>query len=344
MQRCIQLARLGQGSVAPNPLVGAVLVYQERIIGEGYHQIYGQAHAEVNCVNSVKKEDRDFISSSTLYVSLEPCSHFGKTPPCTDLILSHKIPSVIIGSVDINSLVNGKGIERLRHAGVSVQSGICEKDCLYLNRRFFTSLSFNRPYIILKWAQSANGMMGKKGERTPISNPYTNLEVHRWRKEEAAILVGHHTATIDNPQLTNRYWPGNQPVRILLSTKPPQEDLQMYNEPGTTLVFNTTENRKMGNTTFVKTDPHHYLPEVLNYLSQQKIQSVLIEGGKQTLQQFIDSDLWDECRIITAGDKIIADGVPAPDLGEAILLGQSQLFSDKIRYYGNPHNRFLVTD
>lgn len=342
MQRCIQLARSGTGFVAPNPLVGAVLVFDNRIIGEGYHQQYGQAHAEVNCINSVKESDRDLIPESTLYVSLEPCSHFGKTPPCTDLILRQKIPSVKIGSVDIHDVVNGKGIDRLRQAGVEVKTGICEQECLFLNRRFFTSLSQNRPYIVLKWAQSSNGMMGKTGVRTPISNPYTNMLVHKWRKEEPAILVGHRTATIDNPQLTNRHWEGKQPVRILLCSHPCKEDLVMFSGPGKTIVFNTEENKVSGDVHFVKVSMGAYLSETMTCLMQENIQSVLVEGGAFTLKEFLDAGLWDEIRVITARRKIIDNGIPAPSLPETRLLKEVQIADDQIAFYGNPHNRFVV--
>lgn len=344
MQRCIQLALLGKGSVAPNPLVGAVLVHEGRIIGEGYHQIYGQAHAEVNCVNSVQEADKHLIPKSTLYVSLEPCSHFGKTPPCTNLIIDNKIPSVVIGSVDINSAVSGKGIERLKNAGVSVKTGICEKECIQLNKRFFTSLAKNRPYIILKWAQSENGMIAKTGERTAISNTYTNLEAHRWRSEEDAILVGHHTAVTDNPQLTNRYWGDKQPVRVMLCTQLPAEDFRMYYEPGKTIIFNTEANKESGNKQFIKVGRENYLNEGLQRLHEERIQSVLVEGGSYTLQQFINGGLWDECRIITAGGLVITDGVKAPALNKGELLKEEQIRSDRIEYYGNPYNQFVVTD
>ena len=203
MHRCIQLAKLGAGYVAPNPMVGAVLVQRDRIIGEGYHQQYGGPHAEVNCIASVNETDKDLISASTLYVSLEPCSHFGKTPPCADMIIKHKIPKVVIGSRDPSKEVNGKGIEKLKAAGVEVEVGILENECKTLNRRFFIFNTQHRPYIILKWAQTADHKIaGITDERLFISSEVTNRLVHKWRSEEASILVGTNTALYDDPELT----------------------------------------------------------------------------------------------------------------------------------------------
>lgn len=235
MRRCIQLALLGAGNVAPNPMVGALLVYDDRIIGEGYHREYGQAHAEVNCVNSVRAEDLHQIPESTMYVSLEPCSHFGKTPPCADMIVREKIGRVKIGCIDANQKVHGQGIKRLREAGIDVKTGILESECIHVNKRFFTYHSMKRPYVILKWAQSQNGMMGRRGERVKISNTYTSLLVHQWRSEEPAILIGNNTAETDDPLLTNRYGTGKNPVRIVLSGKNVPENLRMYHEDGQTI-------------------------------------------------------------------------------------------------------------
>ena len=217
MQRCIELAQLGAGTVAPNPLVGAVLVYNERIIGEGYHQQFGQAHAEVNCISAVAEADRELISLSTLYVSLEPCAHFGKTPPCTDLIIAHKIPTVVIGCRDPFKEVDGKGIEKLLAAAVEIVHPFMEAACRELNKRFFTFHTKQRPYIILKWAQTDNGIIGHSDHsRLLISNDFTNRLVHKWRSEEAGIMVGTNTALFDNPSLGNRLWNGAQPVRLVV--------------------------------------------------------------------------------------------------------------------------------
>ena len=235
MQRCLQLAAMGAGHTAPNPMVGAVLVYADRVIGEGFHRQYGGPHAEVNCINSVTKDDLPLLAKSTLYVSMEPCSHFGKTPPCTDLIIEKKIPTVVIACRDGYHKVNGKGIEKLRAAGINVIVGILEREALELNKRFFTFHQHQRPYIILKWAQSKDGKVAplnlpagrqvphsggnleqSKGKRLLISNEVTDRLVHKWRSEEAAILVGTNTALQDDPALTTRFWPGRDPVRLVI--------------------------------------------------------------------------------------------------------------------------------
>ncbi len=264
MRRCLQLALLGAGHVAPNPMVGAVLVHEDRIIGEGYHQLYGQAHAEVNCLASVKEEDRPLISFSTLYVSLEPCAHHGKTPPCANLIVERQIPRVVIGCRDPFPAVNGKGIEILRSAGVEVGVGVLEGECRWVNRRFFAFYMEHRPFIVLKWAQSANGKMaagifagngkidaeggtnaddggqaGTIGSRTRISNDYTNRLVHKWRSEEASILVGPRTALLDDPALTVRWWNGPNPIRLVIDKDlqlPPT--LQLFDRSVPTIIFN----------------------------------------------------------------------------------------------------------
>ena len=210
ISRCLQLAKLGAGNVAPNPMVGAVLVHNHIIIGEGYHKQFGEAHAEVNCINSVIAEQKSLIEKSTMFVSLEPCSHFGKTPPCSNLIIQQKIKKVVIGCRDIYEEVDGKGIERLRNAGVEVVTGILENESKELNKRFFTFHQQKRPYIILKWVQSANGKIGSENERIFISNNYSNRLVHKWRSEEAAILVGKNTVLIDDPALTTRLWKGKK--------------------------------------------------------------------------------------------------------------------------------------
>ncbi|MGB4771406.1 MAG: bifunctional diaminohydroxyphosphoribosylaminopyrimidine deaminase/5-amino-6-(5-phosphoribosylamino)uracil reductase RibD, partial [Chitinophagaceae bacterium] len=241
MLRCVELAGKGTGHVAPNPMVGAVLVHEQRIIGEGWHQQYGEAHAEVNCIKTVAPQDLALIPESTMYVSLEPCAHFGKTPPCADLIIAHQIPRVVIGSQDPFPDVNGKGIAKLRAAGVDVVTGIASEACEKLNRRFFTFHRQHRPYVILKWAMSANGKMAANGdERLLISNELSNRLVHQWRSEEAAILVGSRTALLDNPSLTNRLWTGQHPIRLVVDmdlSLPPH--LHVFDGQTPTIVFNT---------------------------------------------------------------------------------------------------------
>ena len=252
MERCLQLAKLGAGHVAPNPMVGSVLVYENRIIGEGYHRKYGEAHAEVNCIASIDDQDIQFIERSTLYVSLEPCAHYGKTPPCSDLIIRKKIPRVLIGCRDPFKEVNGKGIEKLEAAGVNVVTGILEKNCKELNRRFFIFHTKKRPYIILKWAQTSDKKIAVNSDKPlKISNEFTNRLVHKWRSEEAAILVGTNTALADDPLLTNRLWSGKNPVRLVIDKelKLPA-GAKIFNIDAPTVVFNlykSTINTELSN-------------------------------------------------------------------------------------------------
>jgi diaminohydroxyphosphoribosylaminopyrimidine deaminase/5-amino-6-(5-phosphoribosylamino)uracil reductase len=247
MKRCLDLAMQGCGSVAPNPMVGAVLVYSNKIIGEGYHQQYGGPHAEVNCINSVLAENKKFIPNSTLYVSLEPCNHHGKTPPCSDLIIQHKIPELVIGCKDPFELVNGTGIEKLKKAGVNIHPFLLEKEAVELNKRFFHFHQKKRPYIILKWAQTDDGFIAlPKGIPLKISNEITDQLVHRWRSEEAAIIVGTNTAINDNPSLTNRLWGGANPIRIIIdkNLKVPT-DHKIYDQSSVTYIFNEIEEKNL---------------------------------------------------------------------------------------------------
>jgi diaminohydroxyphosphoribosylaminopyrimidine deaminase/5-amino-6-(5-phosphoribosylamino)uracil reductase len=339
MNRCFQLARLGHGQVAPNPLVGAVLVHQQRIIGEGWHRQFGQAHAEVNCINSVASEDRHLIKESTLYVSLEPCAHFGKTPPCSALIIQHRIPHVVIGCTDSFEQVNGKGIAHLQEAGVQVTTGVLQEQALALNRRFFTYHRLQRPYIILKWAQSANGFLAAANQKPiAISNAYTNRQVHQWRSQEAAIMVGANTAISDNPTLTTRLWPGKNPLRLLIDPqlRVPQ-NLKMFTDGLPTSVFNVLKNGQAGAVSFIKLDDEFpLLPQLLQYLWQNGINSVLVEGGTILLNSFIAAGLWDEARVITATTTTISKGIAAPALVSAIGVRKQTLQHDVIQYY-QPH-------
>lgn len=334
MGRCIQLAKLGAGDVAPNPLVGSLLVYEDKIIGEGYHQKFGGPHAEVNCIYSVLPENKPLIEKSTIYVSLEPCSHFGKTPPCVDLILKNKIKKVVIGCKDIYKEVSGMGIEKLRNAGTEVVVGVLESDCTDLNKRFITFHTKSRPYIILKWAQSVNGKIGLPGERIFISNDYSNRIVHKWRSEEAAILVGTKTALTDNPALTTRLWKGKNPVRIVIDTelKLPST-LKIFNPDANTFIFNFFKNSTEENLQFIKLETKNIIPEILNFLFELNIQSLLVEGGAKTLQSFIDQGLWDEARIITNENTTLENGISAPDLKDFKFIKQERYFSDRIDYY-----------
>lgn len=334
MNRCIQLAKLGSGNVAPNPMVGAVLIYENKIIGEGYHQKYGEAHAEVNCINNVAEINKSLIEKSTIYVSLEPCSHYGKTPPCADLIIKNKIRKVVIGIKDIYKDVDGAGIQKLRNAGLEVITGVLENECHDLNKRFFTFHQKKRPYIILKWAQSANGKIGSNDGRILISNDYSNRLVHKWRSEEAAILVGTNTALLDNPSLTTRLWEGKNSVRIVIDKElklPP--DLKIFNNKARTFIFNSSKNSIEENVQYIKLENKNFLQDLLHSLFELNIQSVLVEGGTKTLQSFIDLGFLDEARVITNQEMIIEKGISAPEMKRFKLIKQEKYFGDIMDYY-----------
>lgn len=342
MRRCIQLAKFGAGQVAPNPMVGAVLIYKERIIGEGYHKKYGEAHAEVNCIASVKEEDKKHIEKSVLYVSLEPCAHYGKTPPCSDLIIKNKIPEVVIGCRDPFEQVNGKGIEKLRAAGVEVVTGVLEKECINLNKRFFTFHTKQRPYIILKWAQTANKKINANdNKRVKISNMLTNRLVHKWRFEEAGILVGTNTVLADDPFLTNRLWSGKTPVRLVvdLDLKLPYE-ANAFNNEASTIVFNTVKHtiitgENLSNETyyFRLEKKENLVRQILAACFALNIQSILVEGGAKLLQSFIDESLYDEARIITNEDLAVENGLSAPVLLKAKKTDSKNIINDKIDFF-----------
>ena len=334
MHRCTELAKLGAGSVAPNPMVGAILVYNNRIIGEGYHMQYGKAHAEVNCINAVLEADKELVPKSVMYVSLEPCAHFGKTPPCADLIIAKKIPRVVIGCRDPFKEVDGKGIEKLLAAGIEVIQPVMEEACKALNKRFFTFHTQHRPYIILKWAQTVNGIIGNDDHsRLLISNAFTNRLVHKWRSEEAAILVGTNTALFDDPSLTTRLWKGNNPVRLVLDMdlRLPSS-LQLLDGSVRTIVFNSLKHEENKNLFYYQvTKELSIVHQVCNALYQLDIQSVLVEGGTRLLQSFIDENMFDEARIVT--NTQTTSGIPAPVTGNMDLQDSLQLQSDTIRFY-----------
>jgi diaminohydroxyphosphoribosylaminopyrimidine deaminase/5-amino-6-(5-phosphoribosylamino)uracil reductase len=345
MHRCIQLAKLASGNVAPNPMVGSVLVYEGRIIGEGYHQEYGKAHAEVNCLASVKEEDRHLVSLSTLYVSLEPCAHFGKTPPCADLVIEKKIPKVVVGCRDPFLQVNGKGIEKLKAAGIEVTPGTLEKECKELNKRFFTYHTQHRPYVVLKWAQTLDGRIaGTDTARRKISNEFTNRLVHKWRSEEMGIVVGTNTARNDDPRLNTRLWPGKNAIRIVadMNLRLPAW-LHVFDGSIPTIIFNKHKhtlpfekvpaNKLEGVNYYQVTEDVSLVHQMLNGIYQHGIQSILVEGGAQLLQSFIDEGLWDEAKVITNEQLIIGDGLPAPQLSHAKLVTTEAVFSDVVRTY-----------
>ncbi len=335
MQRCIQLAKLGAGTVAPNPLVGAVLVHNGKIIGEGFHQEFGKAHAEVNCLLSVATEDVDLIPLSALYVSLEPCAHYGKTPPCVNLIIEKGIRTVVIGCTDSYKEVDGKGIQILQNAGVEVITGILDEECRELNKRFFCFHEKKRPYIILKWAQTANGFIAANhNDRLMISNEHSNKLVHKWRSEEAAILVGTNTAIKDNPLLNNRYWLGGSPIKMVidLQLKLPL-NLRMFNEGKKVIVFNVLQERVIGNRMLVKLIPERSIVHQITEIAYQLgLQSLFIEGGAATLNYFIEENLWDEARIIINTKQFLQEGLRAPVL-QGYLFLEMNMLDDMIQYY-----------
>lgn len=341
MHRCLQLAELGAGNVAPNPMVGAVLVNGDRIIGEGWHQVFGQAHAEVNCIQSVKPEDAGLISSSVMYVSLEPCAHHGKTPPCADLIIQYKIPRVVVGCRDPFIEVNGKGIEKLQQAGVLVDSGVLENECREINKRFFTFHTLHRPFIVLKWAQTRDGFMAAAGaKRLLISNEYSNRLVHHWRSWESSIMVGTNTALYDDPQLTTRLWPGNSPVRLVVDMDLSlPHSLKIFAGDARTIVFNTIKHEQTGHILYYQvTNDVNLVHQVLNALYALNIQSVLVEGGSRLLQTFIDEKAWDEARVITNDQLMIGTGLRAPQLVYGTLVEEQTILSDRIGIFKPERN------
>ena len=335
MRRCLELAQLGLGNVSPNPMVGAVIVHNDNIIGEGYHQKYGGPHAEVNAINQVINNFSNYaelLRQSTIYVSLEPCAHYGKTPPCADLIIKHQVPKVVVGCRDPFEQVNGKGIEKLQAAGIEVISGILEEECKWLNRRFFTRVQKHRPYIILKWAQTADGFFAPAdSSQLWITGLESRKLVHQWRGEEDAILVGTNTAAIDNPQLNVRYGMGKLPKRIVIDRKLKlSKHLHVFDQSVETLVFNEIKTEFDGKIKYIGLeDFERFVPQYILYqLYLQDIQSVIIEGGAKTLNSFIDAGLWDEARIFT-GETVLNNGIKAPEvkgtIADEIFSGTDQL-------------------
>ncbi len=316
--RCIQIGKNGLGTTRPNPMVGAIIVHNNSIIGEGFTDPYGGPHAEVNAIKSVKNQE--LLKEATIYVTLEPCSHYGKTPPCSDLIVSKGIPRVVIGCLDDNPMVAGNGIKRLKAAGIEVMAGVQEKACKEHHKRFFTFFNKKRPYIILKWAQTANGFIApaEKNEKKPvwITNRYSRQLVHKWRAEEQSILVGGHTVMEDNPSLTIRDWTGNNPLRIVFSSNIQRDEaLNIFNNKSKTLIHNGS-------------------PEsLISSLHDEGINSIIIEGGTQTLQSFINHNLWDEARVfygVSSFDK----GIKAPTL-DAIPVKTAEIQEDLLNYFYN---------
>lgn len=331
MRRCLQLAANGLGMVAPNPMVGAVIVCDSRIIGEGYHRRYGEAHAEVNAIANVT--DKSLLCKSTMYVNLEPCSHYGKTPPCSDLIIAHRIPKVVIANIDPNPKVAGRGIKKMREAGIEVITGILEEEGEWLNRRFFTFQRNHRPYVQLKWAQSADGFLDRhRGENceippVQISSEFTKLLVHKARTEEAAIMVGTNTAIKDNPKLTARRWIGKHPVRVVVDRqlRIPQQ-YHLFDQSIQTLVYTEQKPARKTNLTYIRINfAENLVEQIMDDLYKRNILSIIVEGGQILLKTFINAGIWDEARIETA-PLWLGDGVPAPRLDGKVT--ETQLYGD----------------
>ncbi len=342
MQQCLELAKKALGETYPNPMVGAVIVYKNQIIGKGLHKKAGLAHAEINAINSVA--DKSLLSKSTLYVNLEPCSHFGKTPPCVESIKKYKIPRVIIGSIDPNPKVAGRGIKALELSGCEVSHGILKKESDFLNRRFFTFHKKKRPYIILKWAQTSDYYIApiknknKKGHVFWITNNKSLKRVHQWRSQETAILVGVQTIIDDNPKLTTRHCEGLDPLRLILDpqNRTPRKSL-VYNDNNPTLFFNQlieihNNNNNNNNKRFIRLDPFN-LNTLMKYCFNDNMQSIIVEGGKKTIQNFIDVNLWDESRVFTANKKLNR-GILAPKLNSEVHSSEN-FDGDKLNFYFN---------
>jgi diaminohydroxyphosphoribosylaminopyrimidine deaminase/5-amino-6-(5-phosphoribosylamino)uracil reductase len=336
MQRCFDLASLGVGSVSPNPRVGCVIVKDGEVIGEGWHRRYGEAHAEVNAVNSVTESS--LLKGSTAYVNLEPCSHFGKTPPCADLLIQSGIKKVVISNSDTNPLVAGGGIRKLKDAGLEVVTGVLELQGRALNKRFFIYHEKQRPFIILKWAQTADGFIAHANfDSRWISNEVSRQLVHKWRSEEDAVLVGTKTAAHDNPNLTVRDWSGRNPVRLVIDRFLRLSDhLNIFNKSVPTVCFNLLKHEEHPNLKLVRLDEEHFIPQLLTWLHKEKIQSVMVEGGSQTLSLFIDSCNWDEARVFTS-PRSFYKGIKGPNL-QGDLISSQQISTDLLQVFQRHEN------
>lgn len=336
MQRCLDLAAIGIADVSPNPMVGCVIVHENIIIGEGYHQKIGEAHAEVNAIQAVFERYGDqapaLLKDATAYVNLEPCAHFGKTPPCADLLVKHQIKSVVIGNTDPFTGVNGQGIAKLKAANIEVKTGVLAEKCSHLNRRFFTRIKQQRPYIILKWAQTADGYFAPpEKQKKWISGPSAQQLVHQWRSEEDAVLIGKNTALVDNPMLNTRLWPGKSPIRIVIDRNLDiPTNFHLFEEGAKTIVFNEVKTAVENHVHFVQMeDMKYYLAQKIAFqLYLMDIQSVMIEGGVNLLNQFIQANLWDEARVFKAKNTW-REGIKAPELAlkpnECLTIGDDEL-------------------
>ncbi|MEO9849991.1 MAG: bifunctional diaminohydroxyphosphoribosylaminopyrimidine deaminase/5-amino-6-(5-phosphoribosylamino)uracil reductase RibD [Reichenbachiella sp.] len=333
MQRALELAKKGFGIVSPNPMVGCVIVHDDIIIGEGWHEKYGEAHAEVNAIKNVK--NLTFLKEATAYVTLEPCSHFGKTPPCADLLIKHRLKRVVIANQDSFPLVDGGGIKKLREAGIEVDVGVLSKEGRNLNKRFFTRVEKKRPYVILKWAQTADGFIARENYDSKwISNEKSRKLVHKWRVEEDAIWVGTNTAKYDNPRLNVRDWEGSDPIRIVIDKDLSLDaGLNLFDQEIPTICYNLNRNRKEENLEWVKVNKEKILEDIFFDLRQRGIQSVLVEGGACLIESLIENNYWDEARVFTAGNKF-EKGIKGPAFRAAVERSH-QVDNDRLDIYYN---------
>ena len=334
MRRAMELACLGLGEVSPNPMVGCVVVHNDRIIGEGWHQKFGEAHAEVNAIKNVK--DHSLLSSATVYVNLEPCSHFGKTPPCADLLIEKKVRRVVIANRDTNPQVAGAGIEKMKAAGMEIEEGVCQEEGRWVNRRFFTRVEESIPYIILKWAQSADKKIAPSdGKSIWISNAHSRQRVHQWRTQEDAVLVGSRTAEVDNPHLNVRDWTGRNPVRVVIDPSLRLDSkLHLFDGTQPTLRYNRITDEGLTVETRIRIDGEDLIPAILADLNSRNISSVIVEGGLHTLQGFITGGWWHEARIFQS-PRTLGGGIQAPQVS-GVLNGQEEISGDQLSVWINP--------
>jgi diaminohydroxyphosphoribosylaminopyrimidine deaminase/5-amino-6-(5-phosphoribosylamino)uracil reductase len=339
MRRALDLALLGMGCVSPNPGVGCVVVHDDKIIGEGWHRKSGEAHAEVNAIESVK--DQSLLKDSTLYVNLEPCSHFGRTPPCADFIIKHALKKVVIGVEDPNPKVNGAGTAKLKAAGIEVKTNVLGESCKSINRRFFTFITKKRAFILLKWAETADGFIARENHQSKwISSELSRMMVHRWRAEEDAILVGSNTAMFDDPNLNVRDWTGRHPKRIVIDRNLKLHNgLHLFDRQQPTLCYNLLKSENGHNLEFIKLSQANFVQELMADLYNRGVQSVMVEGGSKTLQLFINEGLWDEARVFTSGTLTFGKGLPAPVL-RGLLIQSVTVETDELNIYHHEENKY----
>lgn len=335
MNRAMELALSGRGAVSPNPMVGCVITYQDHIIGEGYHTRFGEPHAEVNAINAVK--NKELLKEATLYVNLEPCSHFGKTPPCADYIIKNQLKKVVVANLDTNPLVAGKGLQKIRNADIEVQVGLMEREGKNLNKRFFTFMQQMRPFVILKWAETADGFTARKNYDSKwISNTLSRKLVHKWRSEEDAVMVGTNTAFYDNPQLNVRSWSGRNPVRIVIDKhlrliNNDKQTYHLFDQSQPTICYNLVKDEFSPNLEFIKLKEGSFLPQMFENLYAKRVQSILVEGGSTLMNTLLENDLWDEIRVFRT-TMCFGEGIKAPQI-RGRLFDRENLQGDELWVY-----------